>query len=78
MYMNNHSNILRSLQIIESVKPLYAGHWLSPSQFGQLLLLETNGRERQNVIELIAQWVLYEGFFIIVAGDWFVDHDDVR
>jgi len=56
----------------------YAVHWISPVQFGQLLLLETNGRERENIIELITQWVLRGSFLLIAAGDWFVDHDDVR
>lgn len=56
----------------------YAVHWISPVQFGQLLLLETHGRERENIIELITQWVLRGSFLLIVAGDWFVDHDDVR
>jgi hypothetical protein len=57
---------------------MYAVHWISPVRFGQLLLLETNGRERENVVELISQWVLRGSFFLIAAGDWFVDHDDVR
>ena len=56
----------------------YAVHWISPGQFGQLLLLETHGRERENIIELITQWVLRGSFLLIAAGDWFVDHDDVR
>src|SRR5437867_2528199 len=58
--------------------PLYAAHWITGVRFGQLIILETNGRERANVIELITQWVLRGSFFLIVAGDWFVDHDDVR
>ncbi|HEX9331494.1 MAG TPA: hypothetical protein VF896_06385 [Anaerolineales bacterium] len=56
----------------------YLAHWISPFQFGQLLLLETDGRERENLIELITQWTLRGSFFLIVAGDWFVDHDEVR
>lgn len=76
--MNNNSNILRSLQVIEGGNFLYAAHWIKPSQFGQLLLLETNGRERENIVELITQWVLRGSFLVIVAGDWFVDHDDLR
>ena len=35
--------------------PLYAAHWISPFQYGQLLLLETDGKERENIIELITQ-----------------------
>src|SRR5687767_4979776 len=58
--------------------PIYAAHWLSPVKFGQLLIQETAGREREKVVELITQWVLRGSFFLIIAGDWFVDHDDLR
>ena len=66
------------MNISSNLPAQYAVHWISPVRFGQLLLLETNGRERENIIELITQWVLRGSFFLIVAGDWFVDHDDVR
>lgn len=56
----------------------YIAHWIRPVQFGQLLLLETKGKEKKNIIELITQWVLRGSFFLIAAGDWFVDHDDLR
>ena len=56
----------------------YTAHWITSLQFGQLLVQETIGKEREKVIELISRWVLHGSFFIIVAGDWFVDHDDVR
>jgi hypothetical protein len=56
----------------------YIAHWISSFQFGQLLIQETIGKEREKVIELITQWVLHGSFFIIIAGDWFVDHDDLR
>jgi len=56
----------------------YVAHWISPSRFAQLLILETLGRERKNIIELLTQWVLRDSFFLIAAGDWFVDHDDLR
>jgi hypothetical protein len=56
----------------------YIAHWISSFQFGQLLIQETIGKEREKVIELISRWVLHGSFFIIVAGDWFVDHDDLR
>ena len=56
----------------------YIAHWITSFQFGQLLIQETIGKEREKVIELITQWVLHGSFFIIVAGDWFVDHDDLR
>src|SRR5690349_12002148 len=57
---------------------LCSAHWVTSVQFGQLIIVETNGRERANIIELITQWVLHDSFLIIVAGDWFVDHDDLR
>ena len=66
------------MNTLSNLPTKYAVHWISPVQFGQLLLLETNGRERENIIELITQWVLRGSFLLIAAGDWFVDHDDVR
>ena len=56
----------------------YTAHWITSFQFGQLLIQETIGKEREKVIELITQWVLRGSLFLIVAGDWFVDHDDLR
>lgn len=57
---------------------LYAAHWIRPIRFGQLIVMETNGREYGNVVELITQWVLRGTFYLIAAGEWFPDHDDVR
>ena len=74
----NNSNIQTLLQALDDRNLPYTAHWVKPSQFGQLLLLETNGRERENIIELLTQWVLRGSFFVIAAGDWFVDHDDLR
>jgi hypothetical protein len=56
----------------------YIAHWITSFQFGQLLVQETIGKEREKVIKLISRWVLHGSFFIIIAGDWFVDHDDLR
>jgi len=56
----------------------YVAHWISPSKFRELLILETVGREKKNIIELITQWVLRGSFMVIAAGDWFVGHDDLR
>lgn len=63
---------------ISKLPTSYVAHWISPSQFPQLLILETIGREKKNIIELITQWVLRGRIFVIAAGDWFVDHDDLR
>jgi hypothetical protein len=74
----NNSNIQTLLQALDDRNHPYTAHWVKPFQFSQLVLLETNGRERKNIIELITQWVLRGSFFLIAAGDWFVDHDDLR
>ena len=63
---------------IQVTHPFRAAHWIKSAEYGQLLLLETNGKERKNIIELITQWVLRDSFFVIIAGDWFLDHDDLR
>lgn len=76
--MDNHSNILRSLQIIQGSNPPYVAHWIKQHRLGQLLLVQTAGRERQAIIELITQWVLRGSFHLIAAGDWLPDHDDLR
>ena len=66
------------MNALASLPTNYTAHWITSFQFGQLLLQETIGKEREKVIELISRWVLHGSFFIIVAGDWFVDHDDLR
>ena len=66
------------MNALASLPTNYIAHWITSFQFGQLLIQETIGREREKVIELISRWVLHGSFFIIVAGDWFVDHDDLR
>jgi hypothetical protein len=66
------------MNALANLSTIYTAHWISSFQFGQLLIQETIGKERENVVELIAQWVLRGSLFIIIAGDWFVDHDDLR
>ena len=66
------------MNVLASLLTNYIAHWITSFQFGQLLIQETTGKEREKVIELISRWVLHGSFFIIVAGDWFVDHDDLR
>ena len=56
----------------------YTAHWITKYRFGQLLIQETTGKEREKVIELITRRSLRGNFFLIAAGDWFVDHDDLR
>lgn len=57
---------------------LYPAHWISPFQFGQLLVVQTPDKAHQEIIELITQWVLRASFYLIAAGDWIPDHDDLR
>jgi hypothetical protein len=68
----------RGMNALANLPTNYIAHWITSFQFGQLLVQETIGKEREKVIELISRWVLHSSFFIIVAGDWFVDHDDLR
>lgn len=69
---------LGGMNTLANLPTNYTAHWITSFQFGQLLIQETIGKEREKVIELITQWVLRGSLFIIIAGDWFVDHDDVR
>ncbi len=55
-----------------------AAHWVSPVRFGHLVIVETLGKEYENTVELITQWVLQRSFYLIAAGEWFPDHDDIR
>src|SRR6266508_3822385 len=55
-----------------------ATHWIKPFPFGHLLLIETAGKERENIIELITQWVLRSPIYLIAGGDWLPDYDDLR
>lgn len=66
------------MNALTNVPTNYIAHWITSFQFGQLLIQETIGKEREKVIELISRWVLHGSCFIIIAGDWFVDHDDLR
>lgn len=56
----------------------FRAHWIHKHRFGHLLLVQTAGKERKDIIELITQWSLRASFFLIAAGDWLPDHDDLR
>jgi hypothetical protein len=71
-------NSFMNLFPVRGNKSLYVAHWIRPIRFGQLIVAETDGREYGNVVELITQWVLRGTFYLIAAGEWFPDHDDVR
>jgi hypothetical protein len=69
---------LPPLQITEDGSS-YGSHWLQPYRhFGQLLLVKTLDKEKEATIELITQWVLRDAFYLIAAGEWLPDHDDLR
>lgn len=67
------------LQSIEDDSSSYGHHWLQPyQQFGQLLLIKTVDRAKESILELITQWILRDTFYLIAAGEWLPDHDDLR
>lgn len=71
----NNSIIQKSLQVINSDNPLQTAHWMNTRQWGNLLLVETVGKEHKAVTELIIQLAL-RGSFNLVAGDeWLPDRD---
>lgn len=57
---------------------LDAAHWLRPYRKGQLLLVKTSDRDHDAILELITQWVLCSSFYLIAAGEWLPDQDDLR
>src|SRR5688572_27295274 len=63
--------------LVRSNHPFRA-HWVTTYRLGHLQIVETLGKEREKIIELITRLVLRGSFFLIIAGDWFVDHDDLR
>jgi len=56
----------------------FRAHWVNRYRLGHLLVVQTAGKERKENIELITQWSLRTSFFLIAAGDWLPDHDDLR
>jgi len=52
--------------------------WLSPYRGRQLLLVKTHGRNRDTIIEVIAQWIIRGSFYLIAAGEWLPEHDELR
>lgn len=53
-------------------------HWLTPYQPGRLLLVKTPDRACDAITELIVRWTLRGPFYLIAAGEWFPDHDELR
>jgi hypothetical protein len=73
--MDHRSIVLRSLQIIEGVRPAYSAHWLESYRLGHLLLVETVGRERDRITALIVQLALGGPFNLIAGDEWLPDRD---
>ena len=76
--MESNSSHPKPLQIVEDGISPYSAHWLTPYRLGQLLLVKTPDRAREEITELIAQWVLRGPFYLIAAGEWLPDHDELR
>src|SRR5512133_2483736 len=75
--MDKHSTP-SPLQINEDDSSPYVAHWLQPYRPGQLLLIKTVDEGHEAILELITQWVLRDTFYLIAAGEWLPDHDDLR
>lgn len=73
--MNHRPIVLRSLQSIEDVSLSYTAHWLEPYRLGHLLLVETIGKERDRITNLIAQLALRGPFNLIAGDEWLPDRD---
>lgn len=73
--MNHRPLILRSLQSVEDVSLSYTAHWLEPYRLGHLLLVETIGKERDRITNLIVQLALRGPFNLIAGDEWLPDRD---
>src|SRR5215216_1363006 len=78
VHMDKDSIIPRPLQILEGVHSSYSAHWLTPYHLGQLLLVKTVNKDREAILELVTQWILRGSFYLIAAGEWLPNHDDLR
>lgn len=70
--MHTESTHPKTFQIVEGA------HWLTPYQPGRLLLVKTPDPACDAIKELIVQWALRDPFYLIAAGEWFPDHDELR
>lgn len=76
--MESCSSHPKPLPIVEDGISPYSAHWLTPYRLGQLLLVKTRDRARQEIAELITQWILRGPCYLIAAGEWLPDHDELR
>ena len=73
--MSHCSIVLRSLQSIEDVSLSYTAHWLELYRLGHLLLVETIGKERDRITNLVVQLALRGPFNLIAGDEWLPDRD---
>jgi hypothetical protein len=74
--MDKHFPVPNPLQTTEEGE--HTAHWLRSYHPGQLLLVKTMDKAHEVILELITQWVLRDTFYLIAAGEWLPDHDDLR
>jgi hypothetical protein len=74
--MDSYTNILVALRVVEDAfHPFRAAHWVNTFRLGHLLLVETEGKERETITGLIVQLAL-RGTYNLIAGDeWLPDRD---
>lgn len=61
--------------LIRRNHPFRAAHWINTYQFGHLLLVETEGGERDVITEVITQLALRGPFNLIAGDEWLPDRD---
>jgi hypothetical protein len=72
--MDTYSALPNAPQAINS----YTAHWLTRQRLGQLLLVKTLDQQHKTITELITQWVLRGPVYLIAAGEWMPQHDELR
>ena len=53
----------------------YLAHWIGKPLFGDLLLVETQDKERERITEIIVQLSLKGSFNLIAGDEWLPDRD---
>jgi hypothetical protein len=70
--MHTESTHAKLLPLVEEA------HWLTTYHRGRLLLVKTPDQAHQAILQLIVQWILRGPFYLIAAGEWLPDHDELR
>ena len=74
--MDRSANIPISLQATENKNDLFCtSHEINTYPLGHLLLMETAGKERERITELITQLALRGSFNLIAGDEWPPDRD---